>query len=582
MSGSCSSARSTDPFHIGQSLIAKAGASWSHSRRGIWEIVIILSVMLVVAPSVFARTAVPNETAIGQRRVALVIGNSDYRYVPQLVNPRNDAQLVARTLQSIGFVLVGGKAQDNLDKAHFDKAIEELGDQISGADVALFYYAGHGVQVHGSNYLVPVDANPTREADVNFQFVNSETVLDEMQDAKTRLNVIILDACRNNPFGGRGLRGISVGLAQMHAPPGTLISYATQPGNVASDGTKGDSPYTLALVDQIRQPGYDIFHVFNQVGLEVEKQTDGEQEPWVSNSPINGDFYFAGPPVTPSGLASGVPDPDVVFWESIESSRNAQDYRSYLEEFPNGHFAPLARERLTRYQHVTNEVAASSQPSSMPSVSKKLAAISNRRPNPPPNAVPTQIALASPTESVTTPGVAINNNFVVIGDSLDRADAELLEKRFARFGYRPTVIPAEAAPDRYSLRFGPYSAADAAKARDGLARYWHDLTFHLIVNSPDGPLMDEASANRALETVHHLGAQPLLVSRQENGQTRYQVEIGPFVTQKEAMTAGALLGEKYTDSLDCPWGHCNWQYTWTGVPPKLLCADAQRSCKPDS
>ena len=149
--------------------------------------------------------------------------------------------------------------------------MQNFGRQIQGADVALFYYAGHGVQVSGSNYLVPVGANPTREADVDFQMVDVNLVLRQMQGSGTRLNMVILDACRNNPFGARGLRASDGGLAQMRAPEGTLISYATQPGSVAQDGSDGHSPYTKALAATIRLAGLDIFQTFNQVGLAVKR-----------------------------------------------------------------------------------------------------------------------------------------------------------------------------------------------------------------------------------------------------------------------------------------------------------------------
>ena len=137
-----------------------------------------------------------------------------------------------------------------------DTAVQNFGRQVQGADVALFYYAGHGVQVSGANYLVPVSANPTREADVDFQMVDVNLVLRQMQGSGTRLNMVILDACRNNPFGARGLRASDGGLAQMRAPEGTLISYATQPGNVAQDGADGHSPYTEgAGIDRSSSPG---------------------------------------------------------------------------------------------------------------------------------------------------------------------------------------------------------------------------------------------------------------------------------------------------------------------------------------
>ena len=180
--------------------------------------------------------------AHADKRVALVVGNSAYRNVTPLDNPKNDARLMADTLRGLGFTLVGGSAQLDLDKAQFDHAVQSFSDQIQGADVGLFYYAGHGVQVRGANYLVPVSANPARESDVDFQMLDTALVLRQMEGAGTKLNIVILDACRNNPFGGRGLRGSEGGLAQMRAPEGTLISYATQPGNVARDGAGGNSP----------------------------------------------------------------------------------------------------------------------------------------------------------------------------------------------------------------------------------------------------------------------------------------------------------------------------------------------------
>jgi TPR repeat protein len=226
------------------------------------------------------------------RRVALVIGNSSYDHVPKLANPGNDAGLIATTLRQLGFTLVGGVAQRNIDKAQFDKLVQDFGRAIQGADVALFYYAGHGMQVDGSNWLVPTDANPTRPQDLEFQMVNADLVLKQMDGAGTRLNLVILDACRNNPFAALGTRAVEGGLAQMRAPEGTMISFATQPGNVAADGSGKDGPYATALAASMRQPGLDIFHVFNRVGLTVKHATDGAQQPWVSSSPIDGEFYF--------------------------------------------------------------------------------------------------------------------------------------------------------------------------------------------------------------------------------------------------------------------------------------------------
>ncbi len=288
--------------------------------------------------------------ADGGRRVALVVGNADYQSVARLDNPRNDARLMAQTLARLGFSIVGGGPQLNLQKSAFDRSVREFGRAIIGADVALFYYSGHGLQVQGVNWLVPVDANPTRLQDLDFQMMSADLILRQMRDAGTRLNIMILDACRNNPFGSRGLRATGGGLAQMTAPVGTVISYATQPGSVAQDGSGTNSPFTAALAKAMEQPGLDIFRVFNQVGLGVQEATGGEQQPWVASSPISGEFYFAGPVVfnAPVTIRPAPPnlDTDALFWESILNSGNAEDYRTYLKQFPNGRFATLARRRI--------------------------------------------------------------------------------------------------------------------------------------------------------------------------------------------------------------------------------------------
>ena len=277
------------------------GAPFKSTICRSWALIALLAISAFIAVT---------GPAAAEKRVALVIGNSAYQNVARLDNPRNDAQLMGDTLVGLGFTLVGDHAQLDLDKASMDVAVQNFGRQIQGADVALFYYAGHGVQVSGSNYLVPVSANPTREADVDFQMVDVNLVLRQMQGSGTRLNMVILDACRNNPFGARGLRSTDGGLAQMRAPEGTLISYATQPGNVAQDGRDGHSPYTRALTTIIKRTGLDIFQTFNQVGLAVKRETSGSQQPWVSSSPIDGTFYFV-PPQAPAGPQVAVaPPPD--------------------------------------------------------------------------------------------------------------------------------------------------------------------------------------------------------------------------------------------------------------------------------
>jgi hypothetical protein len=287
-------------------------------------------------PLLFLLAAISCEPALADKRVALVVGNSAYRSVAILDNPANDAKLLADTLTALGFTLVGGGAQLDLDKPALDRAVQAFGAQLAGADVGLFYYAGHGVQVRGENYLIPVDANPTKEADVDFQMLDTNLVLRQMEGAGTKLNIVILDACRNNPFGGRSLgvgrardaendrvRAATGGLAQMQAPEGTLISFATQPGSVAQDGAGGNSPYARALALAMRRPALDIFQTFNQVGLAVKRATGGVQQPWVSSSPIDGSFYFVPPPSNPdtpavaSTTAPSAPLPETRHFDGI-------------------------------------------------------------------------------------------------------------------------------------------------------------------------------------------------------------------------------------------------------------------------
>ena len=289
------------------------------------------------------------EAAHAEKRVALVVGNSAYRNVTPLDNPRNDARLMATTLQGLGFQLVGNGAQIDLDKSAFDAVLSKFGDAVLGADVALFYYAGHGVQVSGRNFLVPVSANPTKEADVYLQMVDTNVVMSQMEGAGTKLNIVLLDACRNNPFGSRGLRATGGGLAQMQAPEGTLISYATQPGNVAQDGDGGNSPYSKALANTIRKPGLGLFEAFNDVGLEVKHATGGSQQPWVSSSPIAGTFYFASPAASaaPADKPAAAAEDDARRDFNLAQQLDTREvWDAFVQKYPDGFLASAARARL--------------------------------------------------------------------------------------------------------------------------------------------------------------------------------------------------------------------------------------------
>lgn len=224
------------------------------------------------------------------RRIALVIGNSDYKYTGALSNPANDARLMAETLKSVGFELYGGKPQINLSRDDMLTAIEGFGDRIGSGDTALFYYAGHGMQVKGENYLIPVNANIKNEAEVRFKSVESGLLFAKLEGAKNGVNIVILDACRNNPF-GRSFRSGNNGLAQVTAPSGTIVAFSTAPNQVAEDGSGGNSTYTRELARFIKAPGLRIEDVFKRVRVSVEGSTGGNQQPW-ENTSLKGDFSF--------------------------------------------------------------------------------------------------------------------------------------------------------------------------------------------------------------------------------------------------------------------------------------------------
>jgi hypothetical protein len=231
--------------------------------------------------------------ACAESRVALVIGMSNYKFATRLENPGNDARLMADTLRKLGFTLIGDGAQLDLDRGEFARVLQLFGSRARDADVAVFYYAGHGIQLKGENYLAPVDANPTAEADALLQMISASLVLRQMDQSRASLNVMILDACRQNPFPKLQSRRPIVGLAQMSAPERSIISFAAQPNTVALEGRDRNSPYTKVLAQMIQVPGHDIFTAFNDVGLAVMEATRNTQQPWLAAAPIKGIFQFA-------------------------------------------------------------------------------------------------------------------------------------------------------------------------------------------------------------------------------------------------------------------------------------------------
>jgi hypothetical protein len=229
--------------------------------------------------------------AQAERRVALIIGNGAYEHVGPLRNPVNDARAMAQTLSRMGFDVL---LRENRNEDQVKQDIREWGRQLDENSVALFYYSGHGIQVKGENYVVPIDAQIASEEEVEYSAVNMGFVTAQMERARSRVNIVFLDACRNNPF-ARSFRSATQGLAMVNAPAGTFIAYATAPGDVASDGTAaaGYGLYTQQLLRYLSTPGLPIEQMHKQVRIAVSGASNGDQVPWESSS-IMGDFFFAG------------------------------------------------------------------------------------------------------------------------------------------------------------------------------------------------------------------------------------------------------------------------------------------------
>ena len=230
----------------------------------------------------------PLDASSTDRRLALVVGNANYKIHP-LKNPRNDADDISRSLRSSGFEVIDLR---DASLQQMRNGVRQFGDRLINNDVGLVYYSGHGVEVKGRNYFIPVNADIMREDEIADQGLDVSLILEKMNTAGKGVNILIVDACRDDPF-GRSFRSSSRGLAQMDAPRGTIIAYATSPGKVASDGDprERNSPYTKNLVRAMQQPNKPIEQVFKEVRRAVQEETKNQQTPW-ENTSLSGDFYF--------------------------------------------------------------------------------------------------------------------------------------------------------------------------------------------------------------------------------------------------------------------------------------------------
>src|ERR1700761_367960 len=304
------------------------------------------------------------ESALADKRVAFVVGNGAYKNVAQLPNPPLDAKAIAATLRNVGFEVVEGS---DLTRDKMTEKLLDFGKRAQGADIAVFFYAGHGIAISGSNYLLPVDADIKSEMDVKLgAAINIDLTLDQtMGDAKVKL--VFLDACRDNPFAAKikqtATRSVSVGqgLAEMKSGEGTLIAFATGPGQTALDGTDGQhSPFTRALIKHITEPGIEIQQAMTEVRAEVNDETNKGQLPW-GHTNLTGSVYLnPGAPPTPAAAApapAAVPpslaaapssgsDVELEFWRSVKDSNKPEELNAYITNYPNGQFKSLALSRI--------------------------------------------------------------------------------------------------------------------------------------------------------------------------------------------------------------------------------------------
>jgi carboxyl-terminal processing protease len=313
----------------------------------------VVAALCLLAATSFSAQAEP--------RVALVIGNSKYgSEIGKLANPANDAALISSALQQTGFTVI---TVIDADQKKMKRAIADFGQKLADAGpkaTGLFYYAGHGIQSQGKNYLIPVGATIEKEADVDIESVTADDVMEQMDFAANNVNIIILDACRNNPI-ARGFRSAARGLAPMHseAVRGTFIAYSTSPGQTAADGSGKNSPYSKALAGAIVKPGVGIEEAFRDVRAQVMAATSDKQIPWDSSS-LTAPFFFKtsqfntasqeAPAPAPAAKALPVAAPsgdaEEKLWKYVESSKQPGDYQAYLDQYPEGAYAPIARSRL--------------------------------------------------------------------------------------------------------------------------------------------------------------------------------------------------------------------------------------------
>lgn len=282
-----------------------------------------------------------------QARTALVIGNGLYDVAP-LKNPLNDAQDVAAALRVLDFEVL---EYLNADRKDMRRAIREFGDKLKAkGGVGLFYFAGHGMQVDGKNFLLPLDAGVESQEDLLDEGVNAGYVLDQMKQAGNDLNIVMLDACRNNPFESQ-FRSATRGLSRMQGPTGSLIAFATSPGDVADDGEGRNGTYTKFFLDYVMEPGLTLEQVFKNVRRSVEEHTNGDQIPWESSS-LKGDFFFVNQPTESEKVTLSE---EQAMWDAVKDSDHVEDLEEFIDAYPASMYLLAAKFKIEKINRSKNQ-----------------------------------------------------------------------------------------------------------------------------------------------------------------------------------------------------------------------------------
>lgn len=446
-----------------------------HKTVAIIRTAVLAAVVLTAAAALaVAAPLVAGPAEAASQRVALVIGNNAYAD-GVLKNPINDARSMAATLRELEFEV---QVLENADRTVMQRAILDFGRKLRDGAVGLFYFAGHGMQVRGSNYLIPVKASIESEDEVEVESVDVAYVLARMATAKNQFNIVILDACRNNPF-QRSFRSVSNGLSAISAPTGTMIAYATAPGSVASDGDAANGIYTSELVSAIRKPGLSMEEAFKQARSRVIQRTQGKQTPWESSSVV-GDFFFKSAPSSqvaslgPAAPATSANDntAEIAFWNTIKDSQDARDFQAYIENYPNGAFNKLARIRISNLPDPSKaRAAAVVPPAAMAPAAVAPAPVAPTAPDAvaklTPAASPTAVASLAPAAVPSkTPAVIDGGDFeTALQKNWPAIQAAIKQHMDDKFEVYRNIIPAH--DSITGLRFYKATLQDVVEAENG-------------------------------------------------------------------------------------------------------------------